>query len=125
MIVRITFIFLLICSLSCSKQDITCSYNTEFCNFVNSKDYIGAANVMNKFLTLIDSNKSDKSKIEYLEKWLKCKPCVSSIEGICVSCAWSNPPISYIEVKIIENGQTVEKKVVVLMSTLPNGRFYN
>lgn len=122
MIFRLTLVFLLFSLLSCSKQDTSCSYNTEFCNFINSKDNDGATIVMNNFLTSIDTNQSDKAKIEYLEKWLKCKPCISSIENVCVSCAWSYPPLSYMDIKIIENGQNVKKEVIVSMSKTPQGR---
>lgn len=119
MIFRLTLVFLLFSLLSCSKQDTSCSYNTEFCNFVNSKDNDGAANVMNIFLSSIDSNESDKAKIEYLEKWLKCKPCVMSIEVSCVSCMFSLPPQSGITIKVSENGQIVRKLVYVVMSKTP------
>lgn len=122
MILRLTLILVIICSLSCSKQDMNCSHNTEFCNFIDSKDYTGAANMMNIFLTSVDSNQSEKAKIESLENWLKCKSCITNIDGSCVSCLWSNPPQSYIEIKVSENGQIVKKKVYVLMSKVPIGR---
>jgi hypothetical protein len=122
MIFRLTFVFLLFSLLSCSKQDTSCSYNTEFCNFIDSKDYTGAANIMNVFLTSIDSNQSDKTKIEFLEKWLKCQPCIKSVEGSCVSCYWSYPAQSYIDIKVSESGQIVKKKVWISMSKTPYGR---
>ncbi|MBL7789703.1 MAG: hypothetical protein JNL75_07765 [Chitinophagales bacterium] len=122
MIKRLTLYLFLISLIACGKEEDNCSYSSEFCNSIEYADYATASTYMNNFLVTLDANLSDEAKINLLENWLKCKPCVRLIENPCISCMFSNPPQSYIEINVLVKGQIVKNTIYILMSKTPIGR---
>jgi hypothetical protein len=109
----------------CNKDDVNCSYNTEFCSFISSEEYNETGTYIDKYLSGLKTNLSDEDKLQKLKDWLECKSCVEIVEILCVSCIYTNPPQSELRVTFIVNGQKIEKILDIIMDDPLRFRTYH
>lgn len=107
------------------KDDVLCSRNNEFCDFINSEEYNKTGALIDKYLSGLKINLSDEEKLEKLSVWLDCKSCVGNAEILCVSCIYTNPPQSELRVSFIVNGQQAVKILDIIMDNPLKFRTYH
>jgi hypothetical protein len=110
-----TIIFLAITISSCKKEDIKCSNDKEFCDFIDKEQYNETGSIIDTYLNGQKKNLNESEKLEQLRTWLNCKSCVTKTELLCNSCIYTNPPQSEIKVWFTVNGQEVVKVLDIIM----------
>lgn len=83
---------------SCKKEVVKCSYDKEFCAFVNSEEYNKTSTAIDEYLKSINKGLPDNEKLELLREWLECKSCVTNAEILCYACIYTNPAQSELRV---------------------------
>jgi hypothetical protein len=111
----LTVFFLAFIQSACDKGDVRCTDEKEFCAFINSEEYDKTGELIDKYLSGLESNLSEEEQLDKLNDWLECKSCVESAEILCVSCIYTNPPQSEISVSFVVNGQQTVKTLDVIM----------
>lgn len=81
----------------CSKSNVNCLGSYEFCYYINTLQFESSKEVVNDFLSDLDSEDSNELLQEIVE-WLQCKPCVTRAEIGCNSCIYTLPAQSHIMV---------------------------
>lgn len=110
-----TILFLTIAISSCEKDDIKCSNDRVFCEFINKKEYNATGAIIDKYLSGQKKNVNEGENLEKLRAWLNCKSCVISTDLLCNSCIYTNPPQSEIKVWFTVKGQEVVKVLDIIM----------
>ncbi len=100
---------------SCSKEKLRCSFDVEFCTFIDASEFHETGVIIDKFLAGQKKSLSDDEKLEELRQWLECKSCVSSAEIICNSCIYTLKQQSELKVSFIVEGQEVIKVLDIIM----------
>lgn len=114
-LVLTTILFLTITISSCKKEDIKCSNDKEFCDFIDKGQYNETGSIIDTYLNGQKKNLNESEKLEQLRTWLNCKSCVTRTELLCNSCILTNPPQSEIKVWFTVNGQEVVKVLDIIM----------
>jgi hypothetical protein len=110
-----TILFWVIAISSCKKDDIKCTDDKEFCDFIDKEEYNNIGSLIDKYLVGQRPDINEGEKLEQLLVWLNCKSCVSRSELLCNSCIYTNPPQSEIKVWFTVNGKEVIKVLDVTM----------
>jgi hypothetical protein len=106
---------LLLLMFACHNEDIPCSYNAQFCSAVSVGDIQVAGKYINDFLSRLPEERSDPEIIQLLENWLNCKVCVESAEVFCVSCMYSNPPQSRVNISLRSHPENLHWRLNIVM----------
>lgn len=119
------FLFFFIMQTGCKKDAMECSYDTEFCAFVNSEEFNKTGTLIDIYLSSLKTKLSDEEKLVKLKLWLECKNCVEAVEIICVSCIETNPPQSELRVTFIVKRKQIVKILDILMDDPLRFRTYH
>ncbi|ASB50050.1 hypothetical protein [Alkalitalea saponilacus] len=110
-----TIFFLTIIHTGCTKDDVKCSDDFEFCAHINSEEYHKTGVYIDKYLNSLDANLNDEEGLNKLKDWLECNSCVENVEIFCVSCIKTYPPKSELIVLFNVNDQQTEKTLFIIM----------
>jgi hypothetical protein len=111
----ILLLLLLVC-FECDKERNQEANKEEFCLYLHSENRNKTLPVINDYLKGLKSSWSEEQKIQALTEWLKSCPCVLNASISCVSCIYTDPPQSEINISFQENGKTEDFILDISMS---------
>lgn len=105
-----TFVCFSIVLTACNKDNIRCTHESEFCEFISKEEFNKTGPLIDTFLKRLNNSLTDQEKLERLNEWLKCKRCVENAEILCNSCIQTGPEQSELKVWFNVQGTQIEKK---------------
>lgn len=106
---------------ACNKKggNNTCDTNNNLCAAVQELNFDQTLIPINTFLQQLQTSLSDQEKMERLQNWLSCQPCVSNATILCVSCIETLPQQSGIKIHFSLGSQDTSLILDVLMKPTP------
>jgi hypothetical protein len=111
----ISLFICLIFILSCKKENIHRSLESQFCESISGIDFDDLVQTINKYLKNQNEKFTDEEKINDLKNWLIKTECLTKAQVLCISCIKTNPPMSEIRIGFTVKGKTIEKTFDIKM----------
>jgi len=90
--------------------------NSLFCQYVTEEDFKSTEPLINDFLKKIEPNLGDKEKLEKLCEWLEKYDCILDVDLFCVSCIYTLPAHSEMDVTFSTDNGSITLILCISMS---------